>query len=185
MALMDFLQSVDWKNFLPQSPNTGTNPMGTPPIYGGSSGRMPSPTFPTMGTSPEQIYDSQPNDRELGRLGELYQPEDEMSNRFRELLDTIPERNKPGVLRKIASAIVGLGGGNQEQALYAPYNRKMEDWKAKLEPTQAGMIQERMSNANERLARTSESNYELKSRNQELNELKNAQIYDVKLRDME
>src|SRR3990167_1729408 len=146
MALMDFLQSVDWKNFLPQSPNTGTNPMGTPPIYGGSSGRMPSPTFPTMGTSPEQIYDSQPNDRELGRLGELYQPEDEMSNRFRELLDTIPERNKPGVLRKIASAIVGLGGGNQEQALYAPYNRKMEDWKAKLEPTQAGMINERQEN---------------------------------------
>src|SRR3990167_77658 len=177
MALMDFLQSVDWKNFLPQSPNTGTNPMGTPPIYGGSSGRMPSPTFPTMGTSPEQIYDSQPNDRELGRLGELYQPEDEMSNRFRELLDTIPERNKPGVLRKIASAIVGLGGGNQEQALYAPYNRKMEDWKAKLEPTQAGMINERQeNNILRQIAQAEMTNDRMVRRNEDIRTKEQSQI---------
>ena len=113
-------------------------------IFGGgvNDNEETQPFMPEDVNAPEQSFD----------MNDLYDPETQATNRFNELLEQMPERNKPGVLRKIGASIVGLGGGPQaaRRSLYAPYYNELEDWKEKIGPAQAGMTQERLGNVNKR-----------------------------------
>jgi len=87
------------------------------------------------------------------RMRELYQPETGMSERYTAALDEMPERNKPGLLRKIFAgmAAVGQHPENAERVLYAPYERQLEDWKNKISPLAQASNIERQNNANLRM----------------------------------
>ena len=87
------------------------------------------------------------------RVREIYQPETRANDMLFEMLDRIPERNKPGALRKIVASMAGLGSGGAEAAdrvLYDPYNKEVEDFKTRFEPVREAASLERYSNANER-----------------------------------
>ena len=79
--------------------------------------------------------------------------------RFVRHLDEFPERGEPTFMDKLAGAGAYLGnirrnipGGFEaaEQAKYAGYNRDLEDWKARAEPTQELARLENARNINER-----------------------------------
>jgi len=86
------------------------------------------------------------------RMQQMYTPETEATNRFNQLIEEYPERNKPGMLRKIASVIAGTVGGPEmfDMSMYGNYNRKVADWKNKITPAQQAANLERQGNVNER-----------------------------------
>jgi hypothetical protein len=81
-----------------------------------------------------------------------YQPDTRASDMLFQMIQNMPQRNNPGIGRKILASISGLGGGPQmaEHALYAPYINQMQDWQAKLGPVEKIAAEERMQNANMR-----------------------------------
>src|SRR3990170_1924504 len=87
-----------------------------------------------------------------GLINKMYTPETKASNQFNEMLGQYPERNKPGIMRRIGAGLIGLEGGPEaaEKFMYQPFERKLVDWKAKIGPAQAAMTQERLGNVNER-----------------------------------
>jgi len=85
------------------------------------------------------------------RMRQLYQPETRMSDKFFDTVNQMPERNKPGLGRKILGGLYAVGGGNPDEVLYAPHKRAMEDWEASLKPITAASNIERQNNANERM----------------------------------
>ena len=116
----------------------------------GSQGEMIGNDLPSQGGITGNM-DFEPTDADVeAAVTSKFQPEHEMSDRLSSMLDTYPERNKPGMLRKIGAALVGASGGNVEHALYAPYYRELEDWKTKITPTMQASTQERLRNTNER-----------------------------------
>lgn len=87
------------------------------------------------------------------RMLELYKPEHSASERLREIVGRMPERNNPGIMRKIAASFLGFGGGPQaaDLALYAPYYNAMSDWKNEYGPARDMAQEERYSNNNARM----------------------------------
>jgi len=131
-----------------------------PPLHPsmiGAEGGLTQPPLPDV-IQPENIASQQyesgympeydPNQRML----ELYKPQHDAQERLSALLASAPERNKPGIGRKIAASLVGFGGGPRaaDAALYAPYHHAVEDWEMKVRPTQYEANLERYENANER-----------------------------------
>lgn len=94
----------------------------------------------------------------------LYQPEHQNIDRLNQMIDQMPVRNKPGMLRKIFGGIAqGLGGGpeGRDEILYRPYYNQLADWQQRLKPVEASANIERQNNANERAGVTSMINSEL------------------------
>lgn len=84
---------------------------------------------------------------------DIYNPETKMTERMARLLENIPQRNKPGVGRRIVAALVG--GGREgikgaDEVLFAPYHRQLEDWENQFKPTVQAANQERYHNVNMR-----------------------------------
>jgi hypothetical protein len=71
------------------------------------------------------------------------------SDRLLDLLNNMPERNKPGLFRKIAATITAFSGdpNKVEHALYSPYYRQVEDFKSKFDPTYKAAEVEQKGNA--------------------------------------
>jgi len=111
--------------------------------------RMPNIIRPPIQAGPM----SAPVQEQPSRLEELYQPQTQATEAFTELLQNIPERNRPGVFRKIAASIAGFGGGTEaaDQMLYAPYYNQLEDFQERLGPTQQAAQFEQSANANLRM----------------------------------
>lgn len=132
--------------FAPDNPiGSSANPM-TPgdPNY---NPIMQDPMGPQMGTAPLNMMD-------------IYQPEHQMTDRMTEMLGQFPERNKPGVLRKIFSSLAAGGGGIEaaDRFMYAPYYNQLDDWKAQFGPVSQAANQERYYNTNMRQIATSMAN---------------------------
>ncbi len=113
--------------------------------------------FPSPDMGPLQGYQGPNNDMSQRMdinqiMSSIYKPEHNMQDRLTGLLDTMPQRNNPGLLRKLGSAVIGIGQGPeaQEKALFAPYLHGMQDWKAKFDPTLQAANLERQGNINER-----------------------------------
>lgn len=72
----------------------------------------------------------------LGQMNDPFIPKHDAQDRFRELITNFPERNKPGILRKIAAGISAFGTDPNapDKIMYAPYYRELNDWKTKMEP---------------------------------------------------
>lgn len=98
-----------------------------------------------------------------------FEPEHRYSDQFDELIKQMPQRDNPGFWRKFAATIAagGIGPERAEKALYAPHNRRMEDWESKIKPVQAGMIDERSRNAQQRQYTQSINTYGLAAKNAE------------------
>jgi hypothetical protein len=82
-----------------------------------------------------------------------FNPEHAAIDRFNQLLTQRPVRERPGFIRTLASGLIGgLSGdlSNVEKLLYAPYNQKVLDYNAQLEPAFQAANIERQSNANRR-----------------------------------
>jgi len=130
----------------------------------GQQGQMQQPG---MNPSSVQPYDV------TQRLQQLYQPESSAQNRYNQLLQQFPQREKPGKLRQIGAALAGLsavGPGNytesgqavgfrsdpikqmqvQDQFLNRPYYQKMDDFTARLKPTAEAADIEARSNTGKR-----------------------------------
>jgi len=176
-----FLENLRLKNLfgLPEGGMVGENPYQyrTPPFVGESRGGMfgntppknpfeglfgdgmemqsPAPVGgpPTMETPQGPMGPAGGGMNDIAsRMKQIYSPETEATGRYNELIEGMPQRNKPGMLRKIASIAAGTLGGPEmfDMAMYGNYNNKMKDWKEQLDPAYKAATLERSSNVNER-----------------------------------
>src|SRR4051812_40786715 len=76
-----------------------------------------------------------------------FNPEHTASDRLNQVISQQPTRNHPGLIRKLAAGAYAGLGGDGEKLLYAPYDRAMADWNAKLKPVENAASLERQSNA--------------------------------------
>ena len=115
------------------------------PSQGGITGRMPRPTGSVV---EDDDYDP------ATRMREIYQPESRALDEYYKMLEDMPTRNKPGLMRKIAAGIAAFGSRpseNVEQVLYGPYRRDLADWQTRIKPVEAAANIERQNNANLRM----------------------------------
>lgn len=114
-------------------------------IFGGEA---PSINVPQGTPAPSPMSDNT----------DIYNPNTQDTSRLRDLVDSYPEHEKHSVMRRIAAAVVGAGYGPNaaQEFLDSPYQRQVQDWKNKVQPTESLATQERFANTNERMARTSE-----------------------------
>jgi hypothetical protein len=113
-------------------------------------------------------------DTKIQRIFANYPLSNDATDRFTQLLNQFPERNKPGLGRNILSVIAGLGegvrpvgitegqvvgfqGGNAEDIMrasdlvrYRPYYDKLQDWQIRAKPLEQAMTNERYFNQNQR-----------------------------------
>lgn len=138
------------------------------------------------------------------RLSQLYQPQTQMSDMYKQALMQIPQPEKPSMFRNIAAALAGLGSGagpadywggnavgfkgNPKAALEttdlvrnAPYYKAMEQYGVKTKALGAGATQEEKENTER--ARTAETTLlrEQQFGKLKLDQEKSDQIYEVKL----
>jgi len=120
--------------------------MVTPEIFRIS--QMLKPLLGIQDSQEEEIDNYNP----AQRMSQLYTPEHQMGDRLTAMIDSMPQRQNPGIGRKILASIAGLTGdpNRVEHTLYGDYNRQLGDWKEKLGPTLQGANFERASNINER-----------------------------------
>jgi len=97
--------------------------------------------------SPEQDYDP------IGRMNQMYTPDNKASNNLMDLITNMPQREEPGIGRKVLASIAGLTGdpNRVENMLYQPYLRELEDWNARVGPSIQAANFERQGNVNERM----------------------------------
>ncbi len=107
------------------------------------------------------------------RMKELYSPETTEIDRFNELSNNYPDREKykPSMLRRIGAGLVaGFGRGGAAQGLSfknAPFNEALLDWKTQMGPAQQAASLERQNNINERTTATQTISQELKQRDED------------------
>lgn len=155
------------------------------PSQGGITGNMPRvdfgvPDFAAMGNT--QV--ASPDDYDAGaRMGQLYQPQTQASDRYNELIGMYPDKSeyKPSMLRRIGAALIATGqsfggpAGRRFQPnpnalesgfefLNRPYNEKLGDWKNQIGPAQQAATLERNQNVNDRTLATQTVQQELSQR---------------------
>src|SRR5688572_29014276 len=111
----------------------------------------------------------------VGLINSLYTPEKTYTDMYEKTLSERPERNKPGIGRKIAASALGFFGGvpAAEEHMYGGYNRKMRDWHDRMEALEPGLTAEKNTNANNRQLALSTATAALNERKQEEVERKN------------
>lgn len=120
------------------------------------------------------------------RMLELYKPETQDSDRLEAIISRMPQRNKPGVMRKIAAALSGLTGDLRvvDRSLYGPYYNQMADWKNEYEPAKDLAQEERYSNNNARMLANSMLLQDRSDRRMDESERKNRSTEDIKLKEL-
>lgn len=189
-----FLENLRMRNLfrLPEGEMVGDSPyMHNTTIFdGGGFGDMSNPRPTSIfggGIQPPQPMDEIPRpnaggDDIVSRMREIYTPETRATDRFNQLLDERPERNKPGMLRKIASiAAAGLSGRpeNVDKLMFAPYHRKMADWESQIEPSYKAATIERQSNVNERTVAMQTISAQLREDAQRAKEMNDTRRADI------
>jgi len=118
----------------------------------------PQDPFGNMGMMPMGGMQEQPFD--MGRrMAELYQPQNQMQDRFSSLLDQFPQRENPSGLRKLGAVLYGFGQGAQgndplrasQSFANAPYYNKLADWQTQVEPLNKAADNERLMNTQNRM----------------------------------
>lgn len=141
----DFLSSLRLKNLF-QVPESG--------IQNSSMQDQNSSPVLMNGFDPGSMNSPESTDPMIQRMHALYQPESMNIDKLNTLLNQYPirDQNKPSILRRIASGVVGLGQGPkaQEQFLDTPFNEKLADWQNQVKPIEAAANIERAGNVNNR-----------------------------------
>ena len=119
------------------------------PQYGEEQGMPMQPEDNTFAMNMQPSID--PND--LGQSvfqpgSEDFQPETAMQDRLSGLLQNIPQRQKTGMLRKLAGMFVGatVDPSAGKAVIDAPYNQAMEEFRNQYDPTLRAAGLERQSN---------------------------------------
>lgn len=150
------------------------------PEQGGITGQLPMPQAGNidqfdMSSVPQASIQIGPQSEEINalpdidyhkRMLELYKPEHTDSDRLNEIVSRMPQRNKPGIMRKIAAGLSGLTGDmrNVDRALYGPYYNQIADWKEQYEPAKDLAQEERLGNNNLRMMANSMLSQEMSDR---------------------
>lgn len=129
--------------------------------------------------------ESIPQEPQGSRISELYSPETYFQDEYKKLLSELPQRNKPGIWRKIGASIVSAGGHNPDDFLYAPYKRQMEDWNLKKNAIEPGLQAERYANINERQLASSEMQNQTAMRRSDISERNIASLENKRIADIE
>ena len=158
--------------FGPQNSQPGPfeAPAAKAPIFEAPQLRM----SPMSNNTPMQEIDQGMFDP-IARMNELYKPESAASDKYNQLINSVPEREKLGFWRGIASMLTDYKYGPQAGMNVAnqPYNQKMEAWKAQVDPAYQAATLERQSNANNRQLAQAQVQSELGFRKQTETERKN------------
>lgn len=151
--------------------------------------QQPTPTFPVRGAlpligqepvntmDPRSMGPQEPNIAQL--MQQFYTPETQATDAFNKLVQNAPQRNKPGIARRLAASAGALGAPKgkgietAEQFMYAPFMRNTQDWMAKMDPNYKAASLENARNANERQLAGSMAQYTMGERKQAESERKN------------
>lgn len=134
--------------------------------FGGMFGNVMAPTMgggapPTEVAPPRVNTFERPSETDSLRrftnaVNSVYSPDFTDRDRLRALMDAAPQREEPGFGRRLTAAAMGFRQKPedtlkiQEEVMYAPHRRNMQDWTAKTEPfTKIAEIEGRQ-NVNER-----------------------------------
>lgn len=138
---------------------------------------------PTFGGNYQGPTPSVPNPKEVDKTLILENPpstetqyDTTASDRFNKFLESYPQENNPGLLRKISAGVLGslagMGGGDigstMEGVLHPGYKGAVETWKNQVSPMERAASEERMTNANLRTSAASIRSNE--ARNRQLDE---------------
>lgn len=115
------------------------------------------------------------------RLRELYNPTNDATQRFEQLVSQYPQEQKPSILRRIGAMLVDYTKGHQagQQFYEEPRTHAIEDWKNKITPAQQAANLERYENVNQRTLAYNQIAMELREKAQlarEKNDTRNAEI---------
>lgn len=187
---------------LPPGPNTMMDVMGAadptqfmpPPQFDADTNYLANIQQPTFGStditqSPSGMDISQftqpipnPDEMDAGRrMGELYNPKTEATDRFNELARQYPQAKDPSWLRRIGAMVVDYTkGGKAGQDFYErPHTRAVEDWKNQVSPAYQAASLERYENVNNRTVAYNQISAELREKAQQAkdkNDTRNAEI---------
>jgi hypothetical protein len=143
---------------------------------------------------PSSMGETSDNYDVTNRMRQLYNPTNDASQKFEQLISQYPQREKPGILRSLGAMIVDYTKGPEAgQAMVdQPFNEKLFDWKNKIPPVQANANLERQENVNSRTLAYQQISAELRDRAQQAKERNDdakmkvsqhrADIYDFKAR---
>lgn len=109
----------------------------------------PSPNNPI----PNSNFDLNPGNPQTDNKEDTnFQPEHTATDKFNSLIDSYPQENKPGLLRKIFGTVAGTLAGKQaeEETLHPGRDTEIKDWENKIKPAEQAANLERYSNVNER-----------------------------------
>lgn len=176
-----FLDPLRMRSLFGGENTFGPPPMGNDlPVQGGFGGNMqPPPINPFGAANPMgQPGMESPDEYNVSdRMKELYTPEHDASDKLSALIDAYPQREKAGMLKKIATAIVGgIQGPQAALTMFdRPHQTAVEDWKNKVGPTSRAAELERGNNANERTLAYNTVAQELREQAQRHTEAKDAE----------
>jgi hypothetical protein len=93
-----------------------------------------------------------PMDEYIKLMKEMYHPQTTASDRLNQLINSVPQHEKPSLGRMLVGVAGGLHGGykESEEIMQAPYKQHMEEWKAQTTPAYQAAEVERQRNDAER-----------------------------------
>ncbi len=121
------------------------------PTQGSPQATMP-PMSPIGSSEPEDDRTELMKAKSL--YDSLYHPETDNIDKMNNMINTMPVRKEPGMMRKIFGGLAQVAGGGPEanEAIrYAPFNRQMDDWERGMKPVESAANIERQNNANSRM----------------------------------
>lgn len=104
----------------------------------------------------QNLFSSVGDENEISNINDLYHPQTEATEMFRQSLGRAPSREnyKPSIMRKIGAVIGGAGSDRpfetSSNIANAPFNTAMHDWGTKTKALQEGTEIENRANVNNR-----------------------------------
>jgi len=148
------------------------------PSQGGITGNLPRDRSIRFGSQEPPEPMSARN-----TLDDLYQPQSEMQDRYRQLVDEFPIRQKPSFARKLTASIAG--GERGKEILNEPYDQAMADYKTKADIIGGAAATESRFNRDMANQALSQARIEIQQQQANTAALKNQQIYETTLAKME
>src|SRR3990167_4940475 len=148
------------------------------PSQGGITGNLPKDRDIIFGSQePPESMSVRDN------LDSLYNPQNEMQDRFKQLIDEFPIMQKPTFMRKLTSSLAG--GERGRQILDEPHEQAMADYKTKADVIGGAAATESRFNRDMANQAVQQARIEIQQQNANTAALKNQQIYETTLAKIE
>jgi hypothetical protein len=160
-------------------------------IFGGGQPEMSMPPPMEQPMTPQPMA---PQPFDVGaRMGEIYQPQTQATDRFNSLIENTPQYENPSFLRTIAASLSAFGPGGHktgEEVMNWHNNKNQQEWKQQIVPAQQAADNERQENVNNRTLAHQTVTNELRARadadknvqNEKMNAIRKqrADVYEFK-----